>query len=67
MQMEVKQMINQEMTQYKIQMSEFFKGFVTNYTQELSRTSLTPLMEQIDIIKNVQSENLKQNVSHHSK
>lgn len=67
MQMEVKQSINQEMTAYKIQMSEFFKGFVTNYTQELSRTSLTPLMEQIDILKNVQSENLKQNVSHYSK
>ena len=31
---------NKLMSEFKIEFSEFFKGFSTNYTQELSRTSL---------------------------
>lgn len=43
------------MSEFKIEFSEFFKGFATNYTKELSRTSLSPLMREIDLLKNVQS------------
>lgn len=65
--MQVRYSVDKEMSEYKIQMSEFFKGFVTNYTQELSRTSLVPLIQEIDILKTVQNENLRQNVSQHSR
>lgn len=43
------------MSDFKVEFSEFFKSFATNYTREISRTSLTPLLREIDILKNVQS------------
>ena len=65
--MHVRNGVDREMSRFKIQMSEFFKGFVTNYTEELSRTSLTPLMQEIDSLKMVHSETMRQNVIGQSK
>jgi hypothetical protein len=59
--------MTQLMSEFKIEFSEFFKGFSTNYTQELSRTSLSPLMREIDLLKTVQNDNLRANISHQSK
>lgn len=47
---------NKLMSEFKIEFSEFFKGFSTNYTQELSRTSLSPLMREINMLKTVQND-----------
>lgn len=52
--------MTQMMNEFKIEFSEFFKGFATNYTQELSRNSLSPLLREIDLLKTVQNENLRQ-------
>lgn len=56
----MQQKTSQLMSEFKIEFSEFFKGFATNYTKELSRTSLSPLIREIDLLKNVQTTNVSQ-------
>lgn len=56
MQVSLENKTNKIMSEFKIEFSEFFKGFATNYTQELSRTSLSPLMREIDLLKTVQND-----------
>jgi len=54
---------NKLMSEFKIEFSEFFKGFSTNYTQELSRTSLSPLMREINMLKTVQNDHSRISVN----
>ena len=48
------------MADFKIEFADFFKGFLTNYTQEISRTSITPLLHDIEKIKDAQNDFLSQ-------
>jgi hypothetical protein len=66
MNIQLENRMTQHMNEFKIEFSEFFKGFSTNYTQELSRNSLSPLMREIDILKTVQNENIRANTTHQS-
>lgn len=58
--------LTEKMTQFKMEFSEFFKGFLLNYTQEMSRTSLSPLIDDITQLKHYQNEQTTQRTSIHN-
>lgn len=55
--------MKRDMVELKNQFSQFFGSFLQNYTQEMSRTSLLPLINDIKEIKHIQNDFSTQRMS----
>lgn len=44
------------MSHFKSEMGQFLKNFFVNYSKEISRNSVTPLMNEIETLKSVHND-----------
>ena len=51
------------MADFKVEFAGFFKGFLTNYTEEVARTSIVPLVNDIKELQTIQNDQKTQRLS----
>ena len=58
-----KKKLNTMMADFKVEFAGFFKGFLTNYTEEVARTSIVPLVNDIKELQTIQNDQKTQRLS----
>ena len=52
----IEQLISTKISDFKLQMGGFLKKFLQNYSNEMSRNSLNPIIRDIEELKTVHNE-----------